>query len=235
MSRRSAGARGYRPVAIDLFSGAGGMSLGFEQAGFDVVAALEADPAHAAAHRFNFPWCEVVQKNAAIVTGPEMQIAAAKGLSALGREKLEAAEIDVVFGGPPCQGFSVGGRMDPHDSRNQLIRHFARLIAEIQPRAFVLENVPAMASCCLPGDHRAVPLWLASKMEESGFETSPPHVLNASWFGVLRTDAASSSLVSGGQCPYRGCPPPKPWLVGRLRNRGLGRGSRGTAKRQRCL
>lgn len=160
------------------------MSLGFEQAGFDVVAALELDPAHAAAHGFNFPWCEVVQTDARTTTGEQLRAAAAKGLDALGRSENEASLIDVVFGGPPCQGFSVGGLMSPEDPRNDLVSHFMRLVAELQPSAFVLENVPAMASRALPNDQVSVPERLRLEMDRRGYDTLPANVLNASWFGV---------------------------------------------------
>ena len=96
-----------RPVAVDLFAGAGGMTLGFEQAGFDVVCAIEFDPAHAAAHRFNFPLCEVIEADARTLTASQMEEAIASGLRKHGRDPNHG--VDVVFGGPPCQGFS-GGR-----------------------------------------------------------------------------------------------------------------------------
>ena len=160
------------------------MSLGFEQAGFDVVASLESDPAHAAAHKFNFPWCPVVQSAAQNATGEQLRLAAAKGLDALGRSRDDAAVIDVVFGGPPCQGFSVGGHMDPDDPRNALVSQFVRLVAELKPRAFVMENVPAMASCTLPSDVIVVPERLRLDMDKHGYDTLPASVFNASWFGV---------------------------------------------------
>lgn len=173
-----------RPIAVDLFAGVGGMSLGFEQAGFDVVAALELDAAHAGAHTFNFPWCEVVRQDAALTTGDELRQAAARGLRALGRRPEDAASIDVVFGGPPCQGFSVGGLNDPNDPRNGMVVEFARLVRELRPRAFVMENVPAMASTVLPQQDQAVPEWLAAELSDDGYTVSEPRVLNASWFGV---------------------------------------------------
>ena len=86
-----------RPIAIDLFAGAGGMSLGFEQAGFDVVAAVEVDLVHAAIHKFNFPECAVLCRDISKISGSEIRKAAGIG----GRK------VDVVVGGAPCQGFSL--------------------------------------------------------------------------------------------------------------------------------
>ena len=81
-----------RPTGIDLFAGAGGLSLGFEQASFDVAAAVEIDPIHCAVHEFNFPNCAVVCADAAKTTGEKIREAAA----------LNGTPIDVVFGGAPC-------------------------------------------------------------------------------------------------------------------------------------
>jgi DNA (cytosine-5)-methyltransferase 1 len=69
----------HRPIGIDLFAGAGGLSLGFEQAGFDVVAAVEVDPIHAAIHQFNFPNCAVLPKSVAQLTEAEIREAAGIG------------------------------------------------------------------------------------------------------------------------------------------------------------
>ena len=221
-----------RPIAIDLFAGAGGMSLGFEQAGFDVVAALETDAAHAAAHRFNFPWCEVVRRDAALTTGTDLSFAAARGLAALGRPVDRGPRIDVVFGGPPCQGFSVGGLLDPEDPRNALVAHFARIVSELRPKAFVLENVPAMASRSLPGLDTPVPSWLAEEMAQHGYVTSAPTVFNASCFGVPqdrrrliivgvleRFSLPEPPIAMTRARPKRPGSRPKPWEAGHPRAR----------------
>lgn len=124
-----------RPIAIDLFSGAGGLGLGFEQAGFDVPAAVEIDPVHAAVHRFNFPQCEVIPRSVKAISGAEIRAAA--GLSA-------TQPITAVIGGAPCQGFSIMGKRSLSDPRNSLVRDFIRLVAELQPDYFVFENVKGL-------------------------------------------------------------------------------------------
>ena len=78
-----------RPIGIDLFAGAGGMSLGFEQAGFDVKAAVEIDPVHCATHKFNFPKCAVIPRSVEGLKGSEIRVAAGLG----------NRTVDVVFGG----------------------------------------------------------------------------------------------------------------------------------------
>ena len=104
-----------RPTVVDIFAGVGGLGLGFEQAGFDIVAALEIDPVHAATHAFNFPQCETICADATRIRGADI------------RRKL-SAPIDVVVGGPPCQGFSMIGKRALDDPRNELVRHFLRLV-----------------------------------------------------------------------------------------------------------
>lgn len=124
-----------RPIAIDLFCGAGGMSLGFEQAGFDVVLSVDVDGHHVAAHARNFP-------NAVTLCRSIVGLDAEAVYSAIGGKR----EIDLVFGGPPCQGFSHMGLRDVKDPRNTLVDEFARLVSELRPRAFLMENVAGMAS-----------------------------------------------------------------------------------------
>ena len=160
-----------RPVAIDLFAGAGGLALGFEQAGFDIAAALEFDPIHAAAHKHNFPDAAVVCADIRSVSGDDIRKAAG-----LGRRP-----IDVVVGGPPCQGFSLIGHRVLEDPRNSLVFHFYRLVAELKPRIFVMENVPGMAT----GSHTELLRELIQRFQDSGYRVRLPYrILNAADYGV---------------------------------------------------
>jgi DNA (cytosine-5)-methyltransferase 1 len=130
-------------VAIDLFAGAGGLSLGFEQAGFDVLAAVEYDPVHSAVHEFNFPLTEVVCEDASKLSPARLLEAARAGARRHGRADWDG-EIDAVVGGPPCQGFSTIGKRLIDDTRNRLVFDFFRLVSAIRPKYFVMENVPGM-------------------------------------------------------------------------------------------
>ena len=125
-----------RPIAIDLFAGVGGMTLGFEQAGFDILGSVEIDPIHCAVHEYNFPFWTTICSDISKINAKTI-----KSLS-----QIRNQDIDVVFGGPPCQGFSSMGKRDPKDNRNNLIEHFIRLVIELQPKYFVIENVPGMAT-----------------------------------------------------------------------------------------
>jgi DNA (cytosine-5)-methyltransferase 1 len=160
-----------RPIAVDLFSGAGGLSLGFEQAGFDVVAALEVDPVHAAVHAFNFPECATICRDISKVSGAEIRTAAE-----IGRRK-----VDVVFGGAPCQGFSLIGQRALDDPRNALVRQFMRIVRELDADYFVFENVKGLTL----GRHRAFLEELVRSFERHGYSVRKPwQVLNAAAYGV---------------------------------------------------
>ena len=112
---------------IDLFAGAGGLSLGFERAGFRSVAAVEADRDCAETYNNLFPASELKHRDIREVSFNEL-----KG-------------VDLVAGGPPCQPFSSGGKgLSSEDSRDML-PEFIRVIREVRPRAFLLENVPGLA------------------------------------------------------------------------------------------
>ncbi len=177
-----------RPVAVDLFAGAGGLSLGAERAGFDVMAALEYDPIHAAAHTFNFPHTEVICANARDVSGDKVRDAIHASWKLHGRPGKWSGAVDAVFGGPPCQGFSVGGVGEATDDRNEMVFEFARLVGELKPRYFVMENVPGLQGY---PDHEAEAeegerlidrlIWL---LEFVGYSVQAPIVLNAAFFGV---------------------------------------------------
>ena len=163
--------RKKRPIAVDLFAGAGGMTLGFEQAGFDVLASVEIDPVHCATHQFNFPMCSILCQDVAELRGSEI-----RKKSAIGRR-----EIDVVISGSPCQGFSMMGKRDVDDPRNSLIFHFQRLVLELKPKFFVMENVPGIAS----GEHKELLNILISYFLEAGYKVEENYqVLNAVNYGV---------------------------------------------------
>ena len=139
-----AASRARRPVAIDLFSGAGGLSLGFESAGFDVVSAVEYDPVHAATHLYNFPNTDILCADISGISKAELLASAARGWINHNPEADWDGVVDAIVGGPSCQGFSVMGKQDADDERNQLIFEFVRLVREVMPRTFCLENVPGL-------------------------------------------------------------------------------------------
>lgn len=144
VSLPSARARSTRPITVDLFAGAGGLSLGFEQAGYDVVAAVEYDSVHAATHAFNFPQCEVLCRDASKLNVDDVLAAAERGFKRLHPNMPWSGQLDAVIGGPPCQGFSTGGKRQHDDERNVLLLHFVRLVEEIRPQTFCLENVAGL-------------------------------------------------------------------------------------------
>ena len=160
-----------RPIGIDLFAGAGGLSLGFEQAGFDIVAAVELDPIHCAVHEFNFPQCVVLSRSVNGLTGPEIRRRAGIG----------SRNIDVVFGGAPCQGFSLIGHRALDDPRNALVREFVRIVTELRASYFVFENVKGLTV----GRHRDFLEELIEEFARAGYRTRTPwKVLDAAEFGV---------------------------------------------------
>jgi DNA (cytosine-5)-methyltransferase 1 len=160
-----------RPIGIDLFAGAGGLSLGFEQAGFDVVAAVEIDPVHACVHKFNFPNCAVLPRSVTDLSGDDIRKAAN-----IGRRR-----VDVVFGGAPCQGFSLIGHRVLDDPRNALVRDFVRIVKELDAKYFVFENVKGLTL----GRHRKFLDELIEAFSQIDYDVRLPwRVLNATSYGV---------------------------------------------------
>ena len=116
------------PTAIDLFAGAGGLSLGLENAGWSIAAAVEYDKAASATHKHNFPTTEHLCQDVR-----EIDFRRFSG-------------IDLVAGGPPCQPFSVSGkRMGQFDLRD-MVPEFVRAVAQARPKAFLMENVAGLAN-----------------------------------------------------------------------------------------
>ena len=123
---------GVMPNAVSLFAGCGGFCEGMELSGFNVKVAVEIDPFAAETYRHNFPSVPLFADDIANFL--------ASGDEHIRRYGLR--DVDVVFGGPPCQGYSQIGTRDLKDARNSLYKQFARIVERLQPRMFLMENVP---------------------------------------------------------------------------------------------
>ena len=178
------------------------MSLGFEQAGFDVAAAIEIDPIHAAAHKFNFPNCAVIARSITDVTGEEIRNAAGIG----------DRSVDVVFGGAPCQGFSMIGQRALDDPRNALVKDFVRIVDELKAKTFVFENVKGLTI----GKHRQFLLEIISEFRNRGYKVEQNwRVLNAAEFGVPQDRQRLILLGALGDTPLPSYPAPITSAAGR--------------------
>ena len=121
-------------TVIDLFSGVGGLSLGAARAGFRVAASVELDKIASKSHKDNFPG----------TTHLETDVGKLSGESLLDAAGLRIGQLGGLIGGPPCQGFSLIGRREQTDPRNDLFVQFFRLVSETRPAFFVAENVPGI-------------------------------------------------------------------------------------------
>lgn len=124
--------------AIDLFAGAGGLSIALQSSGFNILMANEINPRFAETHHHNFPDVPLIQKDINDLSSEDW------------KPIINGKEVDLVVGGPPCQGFSVFGKRrfintqeyDPHqDPRNFLVYQYIRIVKELRPKFFFMENV----------------------------------------------------------------------------------------------
>jgi DNA (cytosine-5)-methyltransferase 1 len=177
-----------RYSAVSLYSGAGGLDLGFVRAGFDVQWAIDSDAFAVETYNANL--------EPRAVCGDVLRVSPPSGL-----------RPDVVFGGPPCQGFSVIGRMDPGDPRSLHVEHFLDVVEDLEPRAFVMENVKALA---------ASPRWaevrhrLMRRTAAMGYKREL-FILNATDYGVPQTRERMFLVGLGHEVPK----PPAPTTKGR--------------------
>lgn len=170
-------------TGIDIFSGAGGMSEGFEAAGIRMAVAIEKHPHAALTYSFNHP-------GSAVFCG---DIGAIESETILQKVKQQTGsdKIDVLAGGPPCQGFSPAGKQNQRDPRNRLIYEFVRIVSEIQPTCFVFENVPAITDVSkgkvvqsLLDKFWALDYQIHGIDNHSEFYPSTFPIYDSSWFGV---------------------------------------------------
>ena len=130
-------ARSKLPTAVDVYCGVGGMSLGMEQAGFNVALGIELDDRTGRYAQYNLPTTKVLR-------GPKRGDVHCFGKSQVKEINGSKNQIALICGGSPCQGFSVAGRRRANDPLNGLVLEFARVVTELKPLAFVLENVPGI-------------------------------------------------------------------------------------------
>lgn len=126
--------RNNKLVAIDLFCGCGGFSYGFQQAGFDMALGIDMWRDATVTYKHNLPSACVVNEDIRNVSAEDL----------LEKINMSEGDIDVIIGGPPCQGFSVSGKRMIDDPRNTLYKSFVSLVDEIKPKVFVMENVPGL-------------------------------------------------------------------------------------------
>lgn len=115
---------------VSLFTGAGGLDTGFDNEGYKIIAANEFDKNAAKTYSLNHPETKM------IVGDIEDHL----------QEFCNIKNVDMVIGGPPCQGFSVAGKMDENDPRNKMVWEYLKVVDHLKPKAFVIENVKALYS-----------------------------------------------------------------------------------------
>jgi DNA (cytosine-5)-methyltransferase 1 len=157
-------------IAIDLFSGCGGLTLGLKQAGFRVIGAVELDPLAVKTYKANHKLVSVWNKDIRELSVAEV----------MRKLKLKRGQLDLLAGCPPCQGFStmttLNGRYTVDDARNDLIFQFMRLVRGLHPKAIMMENVPGIAK-----DRRMKEV--LAELSGMGYECTTD-VLNAANYGV---------------------------------------------------
>lgn len=171
--------RKRKPIAISLFSGGGGLDIGMEQAGFETIACIEIDP----------NCCETLEgnkkryfKRAKIINADVDDIDIEKLMAEL---SIAPGELDVLFGGPPCQTFSQIGKLGGlRDLRGRLLFSMVRYAEKLRPRAIIIENVKALQNAPdLDGVKGGVVRNLISKLEHMGYICNQ-QVVNSADFGV---------------------------------------------------
>lgn len=117
-------------TVLDLFCGCGGLSLGFEKAGYNVLLGIDVWEDALTTYKYNHKNSEVLCADLSTLLPEEVN------------KKIKGEKVDVIIGGPPCQGFSVAGKRIIEDKRNELYKSFVKMVSYFKPKAFVLENVP---------------------------------------------------------------------------------------------
>ncbi|WP_170127479.1 DNA cytosine methyltransferase [Kineococcus rhizosphaerae] len=169
---------------VDLFCGAGGLTIGFEDAGLDVAVASDFWHSAAETHRINFPSIPFIEADIRDVTPADI------------KSHCGGLAPDVVAGGPPCQGFSSAGARSEIDIRNTLVRHYAKLAVELEPSVIVFENVEGF----LTAGGGAFVVDLIDPLVEAGYSIRLEK-LNVAHFGVPQLRKRVIAIASRGRTP----------------------------------
>lgn len=159
-----------KKTIVDLFCGCGGLSYGFINAGYEVLLGIDNEPKALETFKKN-------HKNSPVICGD---------ISKIGKKEIQTitrqSKIDVLVGGPPCQGVSLSGHRLKEDSRNKLFLSYLRILSELKPEAFVMENVPGLIGL-FKGELKDI---LLEKFDEYGYKVSYK-ILTAADYGVPQT------------------------------------------------
>lgn len=158
------------PSAVSLFSGCGGFCEGIEQAGFNILVSVEIDKYACQTYRKNFPKTPLFEGDVHDFLKPDSTHIQDYRLNA----------VDLVFGGPPCQGFSQIGSRDINDPRNELYKQFCRIVDTLKPKVFVMENVPNLALMNKGAFKKAI----IERFGHLGYSNTTMIKLSADEFGV---------------------------------------------------
>lgn len=158
-----------KPTVISTFAGTGGSSLGYHWAGFRELLAIDFDAHAVQCFKLNFPMVPVWHKSVTDVKGQDI----------LEFCKIDRGDLDVFDGSPPCQGFSKAGSRIVKDPRNDLFVQYVRLVDELQPKVFVMENVSGMAKGKMKGKF----IEIITTLKSLNYEVKAKQ-MNAMYYGV---------------------------------------------------
>ncbi len=158
-----------KATVMDLFSGCGGLSFGFEEAGYQVLYGIDNWEDALKTFKLNHPGSETILADLMHESVEEI----------VKKNRIKVGDIDVIVGGPPCQGFSISGKRNPHDPRNKLYVSFIAFLKVLKPKAFVMENVPNLVSM----QNGNIKDTILSDLKQAGYSVSYK-ILKASDYGV---------------------------------------------------